>query len=112
MNIATIGKSSNREGDILAYKKKNKLCLISILYIKNINTGLVNILWLDQPPQEARHRPQLTFLIRHRRKLATPSTNASERKEICRHDARLRPSSTWGVFSAYKDHPRDTSSVF
>ena len=109
MNIATIGKGSNREGDILAYKKKNKLCLISILYIKNINTGLVNILWLDQPPQEARHPP---LLIRHRRKHATPSTNASERKEICRNDARLRPSLTWAVFSAYKDHPRDTLSVF
>ena len=36
MSLESLSKGSNCEGKILAYKK-NKLCLISILYIKNIN---------------------------------------------------------------------------
>ena len=36
MSLESPNKGSNRGGKILAYKK-NKLCLISILYIKNIN---------------------------------------------------------------------------
>ena len=36
MSLGSPNKASNCEGKILAYKK-NKLCLISILYIKNIN---------------------------------------------------------------------------
>ena len=34
--LGSLNKGSNCEGEILAYKK-NKLCLISILYIKNTN---------------------------------------------------------------------------
>ena len=36
MSLGSPNKGSNCEGKILA-NKKNKLCLISILYIKNIN---------------------------------------------------------------------------
>ena len=36
MSLESPNKGSNCEGKILAYKK-SKLCLISILYIKNIN---------------------------------------------------------------------------
>ena len=36
MSLESPNKGSTSEGKILAYKK-NKLCLISILYIKNIN---------------------------------------------------------------------------
>ena len=36
MSLESPNKGSNCEGQILAFKK-NKLCLISILYIKNIN---------------------------------------------------------------------------
>ena len=36
MALESPNKGSNCEGKILAYKK-NKVCLISILYIKNIN---------------------------------------------------------------------------
>ena len=36
MSLGSLNKGSNCEGKILAYKK-NKLCLISILYVKNTN---------------------------------------------------------------------------
>ena len=36
MSLGSPNKGSNCEGNTLAYKK-NKLCLISILYTKNIN---------------------------------------------------------------------------
>ena len=36
MSLGSLNKGSNCEGNILAYKK-NKLCLISILYVKIIN---------------------------------------------------------------------------
>ena len=36
VSLGSLSKGSNCEQEILAYEK-NKLCLISVLYIKNIN---------------------------------------------------------------------------